>query len=94
MPAPTTARNGAPDLVTSPIAAAAIVAELREHAAHLADGRLVRDLPRLLASRVRAILRTARQVEELHAADGEHDDLDADLDAHLVGPVEHPGGQG
>lgn len=94
-----TARSTPPDVITSPIAGATMVAELREHAGNLAAGRRVRDLPRLDQTRVRAILRTARQIEDVHAASAEEvdDDLDAELDDQLdhTGRVgeEHHGGE-
>lgn len=93
-PRTSTRSTGQPDVVTSAVAAGGFVAELREHASNLADCRQVRDLPRHLAARVRALLRTARQFEDLHATTEADVELDADLDRDLGArrPVGEGGG--
>ena len=65
---PSTTPTKAPDLLTSPIAAELLVAELHEHADRVERDAAEAGQSRIAEARVRIIRRHAAQVERVHAA--------------------------
>lgn len=80
----------APDLMGSPLAADALVAELLDHADHLRRDARRLGLTRIMAARERTVRMHAAQIAEVHGLDVDTDYREPEQPEHVE--VEHRGG--